>query len=40
MTFKFDGWPQNTIGQLVHATFVNYFKAIGKFNFDVESGNA
>ena len=42
VTFKFDGWPWQTIGHLFYATssFVNHFKAIGEFKLEWESGNA
>ena len=42
VTLKFDGWPWKTIGHLFCATssFVHHFKAIGKFNLKLQSGNA
>ena len=41
VTFKFDGWPWKTIGQLVYAasSFVLNFVAIGEFKFELQSGN-
>ena len=42
MTLKFDGWPwKKIIGRLFYATlsFVHHFKAIGKFNVRLQSGN-
>ena len=39
---KFDGWHWKTIGHLFYATlsYVHHFKAIGKFKYKVQSGNA
>ena len=42
VTFKFDVWPWNTIGNLFYATssFVHHFVAIGEFKLQLQSGNA
>ena len=42
VTWKFDGRPQKTIGQLFYtmSSFVHHFKAIGKFKLELQSGNA
>ena len=42
VTFKFDGWPWNTIGHLFYATssFVHHFVAIGEFKLELQSGDA
>ena len=42
VTFKFDGWPWKTIGHLfyVASSFLHYFIAIGKFELELQSGNA
>ena len=42
VTLIFDGLPWNTIRLLFYATisFVHYFKAIGKFKLELQSGNA
>ena len=42
VTYKFYGWPSKTIGHLFYATssFVYHFVPIGKFKFELQSGNA
>ena len=42
MTLKFDGWPWKIIGHLFYTTlsYVQHFKAIGKFKLELQSGNA
>ena len=42
MTFRFNGWPHKTIGQLFYAmsSFVHYFKTISEFRLELQSGNA
>ena len=42
MIFKFDGWPQKTIGHLFYATssFVHHFIAISEFKLVLQSRNA
>ena len=42
VTLKFVGWPWKTIGHLFYTTsrFVHYFKAIGEFKLELQSGNA
>ena len=42
MTFKFNGWPQKTIGHLFYATlsFLHNIIAIGEFKLELQSGNA
>ena len=41
VALKFDGWPWKTIGHLFCTTlsFVYYFKAIGEFKLELQSGN-
>ena len=41
VTLKFDGWPWKIIGHLFYTTlsFVQYFKAIGIFKLELQSGN-
>ena len=42
VTLKFDGWLWKTIGHLFYVTssFVHYFKSIGEFKLELQSGNA
>ena len=42
VTLKLDGWPWKTIGHRFYTTlsFVYYFKAIGEFKLQLQSGNA
>ena len=42
VTFKFDGWPQKTIGHISYAasSFQHHFIAIGEFKLELQSGNA
>ena len=42
MTFKFDGWPRKTIGNLFCTTpsLVHHFKSIGEFKLQLQSRNA
>ena len=42
MTLKFDGYHWKTIRHLLYTTlsFVQHFKAIGKFKLELESGNS
>ena len=42
MTWKFDGRPKNTIGQLLYtmSSVEHHFKAIGEFKLELQSGNA
>ena len=42
MTFKFNGWPCKTIGDLFCAisSFVHYFKAISEFKLELQYGQA
>ena len=42
MSLKFNGWPHKKIGHLFYAmsSFVHYFKAIGEFKLELQSGNA
>ena len=42
MTFRFNGRPHKTIGQLFLAmsSFVHYFKTISEFRLELQSGNA
>ena len=42
VTLKFDGWPWKTIWHLFYtkSSLVLYFKSMGKFNLELQSGNA
>ena len=42
MTLKFNGWPWKTIGHLFYTRLssVHYFKAMGEFKLEFQSGNA
>ena len=42
VTFKFDGWPWKTIGNLFYTTssFVHHFKSIGELKLKLQSRNA
>ena len=42
ITWEFDGWPWKTIGLLFYTTssFVHHFKAMGKFQLELQYGNA
>ena len=42
VTLKFDKWPWKTIGHLFFTTlsFVHPFKAMSKFNLELQSGNS
>ena len=42
VTYKFDGWPWKTIGNLFYTTlrFSYHFKAIGELKLELQSGNA
>ena len=41
VSLKFDGWPWKTIGHLFYTTssFVHHFKAMGKFQLELQSGH-
>ena len=42
VTLKFYGWPWKTTGHLfyTHSSFMYHFIAIGRFRFDLQSGNS